>query len=236
MRPIEHRRHPEEKFYFDNSQLIVDINVLPPHYPSVELINNHSTFETIVNPEGIMISKEVKGQGTKSSMAPGTRLHGVEARDGETVTSSYQVEPGDILIARRESASGIYGEPIVMVPADKPLPDDEQTASYQPLGIITTEGKLVAWGYEGHRAQELVDHILANKLVKSRLDNFILDIEVTFRGPIAERLAASEVVRRYIEWVQEEHGKDYYPHQEPKDRWSQFSEEDEVSLAQLARY
>ncbi len=234
MQPQESRRYSDEKFYFDQatSELVITSKELPPHYPQVELVNAHSTYETYRAPDGSEVTRECPGQGARNCMEPNSRLIGVEARNNGDTTSQYTVQPGDKLIARRKHTSGeAY---TVTMAADKPLPAEEDVSGYEALGIITTERKLVMWGYEGSKAQQLVDHLVASKLTRNLLDNFILDIEVKFTGSMADRLASNHTVRRYLDWFQQTYGENYKNLKEPFRRWAEFN--GKLTREQIQRY
>ncbi|HTB48974.1 MAG TPA: hypothetical protein VK712_02735 [Verrucomicrobiae bacterium] len=147
MRPQESRRQPDERFYFESRELVVDRKVLPEHVPTAESLNSRSIVGMYRNGEGNPLSIEHTGMSWRHYPQAGVQLLSIETATGETAYSysgddeymqascsgetvgRYEVQPGDLLITERSVAGR---EEVIIVPADEPLPNAEGHPSYQP--------------------------------------------------------------------------------------------------------
>jgi hypothetical protein len=250
VRPQEVRRYPDEQFYFDGPELVVDREVLPEVFPEITNLDDQSIVATYRNAEGEVRTREHAGIGWSDHFQPGQQLLSIQTGTGEVsrtavsgeywqmactgdISGEYEVQPGDLLITKRMVG---YEKSIVIVPADEPMPapaSGDGMTTYEPLGVITNEGSLVAWGDEGAGARHKLDLAIANKLVNSRLDNYLLHRAVD-RVSLLGLVSTCQFLETYLDWFKGSFGQDYKPDKEPSQRWDEFP--GMLTAEQLARY
>ncbi|GEM_PF-4515051 len=225
MRPQESRRQPEEQFYFENGELVIDREVLPEHTPTVQSLNSRSIVGAYRGVDGEPLGVEHTGLNWRFYPQAGVQLLTIETATGEVayrtvspddeyqqascageVVNTYEVQPGDLLITGRSVNSR---EEIIIIPADAPLPDSEAHPSYQPLGVITTQGELITWGNEGVKARRLTELTVADRLAASPLDKRTVREELGEGYSLRGSLATSDIATTYLKWFAEKFGKDY---------------------------
>lgn len=240
MRPQEGRRFPDEMFYFDKGELVVDEEVLPEHFPKVEVLDGRSVVGTFTGLSGDVHAVEHVGLGWEHYLAPGDRLLGIQSGNGVVrrevgnddsrqlsctgnITGELKVETGDMFFAKRRS---LQRSELLILPANEPLPGGDFSNingySYEPLGIFRQDGQLITWGHDGSIAKRHVDLSIANGLVNNRLSNYILSLQLVSNGSIVGRVGCDEIASAYLVWFQEKFGTDFVPTKDPADRWDEF--------------
>ncbi len=240
MQPIGERRRPDESIFFEGYELHVDLDVLPEHVPEVVYLDDTSVIATYRNTDGQECGQNFK---VRHRMYPGDQLLEITAKDAWTRdyndrgrwvaeghgarTAYYTIQPGDILILHDSSESD---DDVNLVPADEPLPQRTDLKDWRPLGIITTEGKLVTWHGTTSNARWLVDLCIASWVVRPDA-GVVSDIDCTNlrnanrRSSLKAAVEGDLATSAYLKWFFDEFaGVDFRPVQEPSETWGPLSQ------------
>jgi hypothetical protein len=243
-------RHPGEVFHFTGSILVADeaaVYALGP-VPRVEVCDGNCVVGTIERADGTVQARDfITFEG--NTLYGGQRLLRVQAGSersvlawteegrrtyavgGET-TAEHIVQPEDKLIVVQSDPRSEEPEGIIIVSAAEPMPA-EADVSYTPLGIITGDGRLIAFGYRSHDTRRVVDLAIASKLVSSAVDLLLLEEQIG-AGHLVGILQCSEAATTYLQWFAAQYGNDFMPTQDVRERYDEFPEP--LTRAQKDRY
>lgn len=236
----EERRFPDEQFYFEKGELVVDRSVLPEHVPNVHVLEGESIVGTYLNAEGDERTRCHKLLGWKHRFHPGEQLLRVETGTENVVTRSstdgkywvhsiggepkdrYEIKSGDQIVVMEGDSIDLTKT--IFLPGNQPLPKKGFGSKvYEPIGVINPDGLLFSWGYDGMQAGSLVDLAIASHLMNSDIDRFLVDDQIRrSHGTLLGRLSCSELTVEYLEFFKREFDEDFIPKRNPEDRWDEF--------------
>lgn len=225
---VEPDRIPEgSSFYFDEKgELIVRRDALPPLAPNVHVVDGHTIVAHLTGEDGKAELVEHSGLGWTESekfSRNGNRLHLVAAYTLGLVwdrgeerhlpakarrIAECEIVDEDLLIVqtqRRSWASGVR-----VVPGRQPLEPLENEGTYNPAAIITPDGTLVSWGFEGHQMRSTVDKVIANRLASTPSEHLELERQLG-KQSLATMIGQSQPVTMYLRHFRDVFSDDYFP-------------------------
>lgn len=250
MVPQDVQRYPDETFYFDGygGPLCINQEVLDViQYPSVEIHHSPDVRGAIMTTENIggqQQNQDITHDSTWTvergervvSITTGDRpTHpdwnegGYKFSDGVRA-ETYDIQETDtLLLMRRQLRPMRTGR--VLHPGGEPIPKDG--ADYQLLGVIDRAGALHVWGPGAETTSWYVDLAIANRHVRTNVDLYLLEREVG-GGHLVGMLSGSAAVTGYFRYHAHQHGVDFMPAQDPRERRDEFPEV--LTREQLDRY
>lgn len=225
---VEPDRIPEgSSFYFDEKgELIVRRDALPHLAPDVRVVDGHTIVAHLISEDGQVDLVEHSGLGwteAEKFSRNRNRLHLVAAYtlglvwgrgeerhvpDNARRVADCGIFEEDLLIVQIQERS--WGTGVKVVPGGQPLEPLANNGTYNPAAIITPDGTLVSWGFEGHQMRSIVDKVVANRLANSPAEHLELERQLG-KQSLAAMIGHSQPVTMYLRHFRDVFSDDYFP-------------------------